>query len=522
MREDRGVRMSVRGLNTGQYIEFLGEDYLRTTVSKGESLSITNKKRVFRGTAKHFTQIHEKQDENMPDTVELYYKISVEEGKELHLDSFRLMVEDEAGKQMILDGLLEILFLVSEGKIYDVELNPLNFIAEDKPDIGRVYVKAFYRKDRGLREITDRWLENAKKLIGYFLIADTGINETNFNSMSSVDIYNEMAGSVAEQYLKILKSPSIDKIAREWFEEDVYKQIKGFPPIMSDYREPKDVTELYEIVMGDVQVREEQSEEPLVKGNHTSSKEEKPVPKVESKKAVEKPKKIKPPKENTGKGNKIFKTWGIVTVMTAVGIFIGSTVGTNFGESKPEEGIVEVTETFYDGMLRASVQKYQDAGEQFDLLKEEELTNLSEDERMTVYITYLKAGEYDKALEIDPEGAETVVMFLEKQKQMDHIKEIKTDLPPIQFEKAVLDKDYKTIVELKGSVRDTAVRQQNVIEALVLTGELETAVEYVKEKELEGQETTVRKYFNSYADTLEAELTEEEVAKVDEIIKSLP
>lgn len=484
--------MSVKSLDTGMRIELIDERYLRTNLSNVESLAIANKKRVFRETAKHFTQIEEREDVNIPQTKELYYEISVDDGRELPLDSFRLMAQDEVGKQLILDGLMEMFLLISEGKIYDVEMNPLNFIAEDKPDIERIYIKAFYRRDRGLREITNEWLNDAKKLIGYFLVADTGINEDNFSRLSTVDIYNRMTGSVAEQYLKIMKSTSIDQMARDWFTPEIYNQVKGFPPIVSDFRAPKDVTDIGTALLGNVQ--DERYEEEDVEDDYVDLEEGR-YEESESKIGIKK-----------------------VLIMAIIGLGIGGFFGIKiFGAGSVET--VEVPVHYYEGMIQASIQKYKDAGENFDLLTEEELELLGDNELLTVYIAYLKGGEFDKALKIDPDGAETVVTYLKKRDRLSEVLEMSSNLPVIQFEKAVLEKDYETVVSLKGEVRDTEERQQDVIKALILTGDINLAVDYVKEKDLKGMEEKVRKWYNQYADS--TDVGKSEVKEADEKIKEL-
>lgn len=485
--------MSVKSLDTGMKIELIDEYYLRTNLSKVESLAVANKKRVFRETAKHFTRIEEREDVNIPDTRELYYEISVDDGKEMHLDSFRLMAQDAVGKQLILDGLMEMFLLISEGKIYDVEMNPLNFIAEDKPDIERIYIKAFYRKDRGLREITNEWLNDVKKLIGYFLVGDTGINETNFSRLRPVDIYNRMSGSVAEEYLKIIKSTSVDQMAREWFTPEVYNQVKGFPPIVNDFRTPKDVTDVGAALLGNV--REPEYEE-TVEDKYMDLEEGEYEEEQESKVGIKK-----------------------VLIMALIGLGIGGFFGIKiFGGSKVET--VEVPVHYYEGMIQASIQKYKDAGTDFDLLTEDDLELLGDNELLTIYIAYLKGGEFDKALEIDPDGAETVITYLQKRDRLSEVLDMSSTLPVIQFEKAVLEKDYETVVSLKGEVRDTEERQQDVIKALVLTGDIDIAVEYVKEKDIKGMEKKVREWYNQYADG--ADLEKSEIKDADEKIKELP
>lgn len=480
-------------------MELIDESYIRTTISDGESVAIVNKNRVFRATNKHFTKVNERVDENMPNMKELYYEISIDDGRELPLDSFRLMATDPAGKQMILDGIMELLLLISEGKIYDVELNPLNFIAEDNHDVGKVYVKAFYRRDRGLREITNEWLEDAKKLIGYFLVSDTGISERNYENLSAVDIYHRLSGSIAQQYLKILKSPSIDKMARDWFTDEAYRQIKGFPPIVSEYVEPKDVTSVSGTMIGNFEIEEDEGEE-----------EELDVIAEDDTEGVK--------RKEKHEGISKLKTL-LIGVVLLVGLVMGILMGTKYFNDRID--MVEVPVSYYNGMLKASVQKYKDAAEDFDLLTFEELELLGEDEKTTIYITYLKGGNFDRALAIDPEGAETVVTYLEKRDELPQVLDMESELAPIKFERAYLEEDYQTVVDLKGEIRDTERRQLYLVESLVKTGNIETAVEYVEEKGLEGLKKKVRKYYEDYQESIGNTASKEELKEVDGLIKGM-
>src|SRR5699024_81496 len=187
------------------------------------------------------------------DVREVYYEL---EDGELPLDTFRLMASDEDSKQDILDGLLELFFLVSEGKIYNIELNPFNFIVSEGEDRR---VKSFYREDRGLREITDEWLYEVKKLIGYFLVSDTKYSEDNYAYLKPKDFYRDMEDNIASQYLKIMRSNSLDHIVQEWFTEIVYKQLKRFPSMLREHKKPKDVTSLT-VAMG-LEIEEDDNEE---------------------------------------------------------------------------------------------------------------------------------------------------------------------------------------------------------------------------------------------------------------------
>lgn len=494
-------RRDTMGVKKLGELELIEEKYLRTVITEGESIAIRNKNRVFRDTLKHFTRIDERDDENIPDMRELYYRIKVDENKELSLEAFRLIARDERGKQIILNGLLEMLLLVSDGKIYEVELNPLNFIAEDKPDIGTVYIKAFYRRDRGLREITNDWLESAKKLLGYFLVSDTGVNVENYDELTSVDIYPMLKGNIAKQYMRILKSKSIDDIARDWFTEEKYRQIKGFPPIVTDFREPKDVTDVGEVLL-QRESKEEEPEQEDVMEQYDDIEEE--TEEVEKKSFIQ-----------GLLGGKLVKRL-LLLVGVVVVLFIG--VKLFSGDSSIEK----VDSNFYKGLVSSSVQKYKEAGEYFDVLTEEQLEVLGEVEREAVFVTYLKAGEYDKALEINPGGAESLITYLEKADELDELDKIVSTLPPIEFEKAVKAKDYEMVLELQELVELTKRRNKKIVEAMILTGDIDGAVEYIQLNNLEEMKEQVEKNYKKYEESEKEDISKEERKRVKEMIKELP
>jgi len=497
--------MSIKKCNTRKPIELIDDNKIRTSISTSESIAIPNKARVYKGTLKHFTDIKEKDHPSLMDTKELYY--SMEEGKEIPLDKFRQVARDNRGKQMILDGLLELFYLVSEGKLYDIEINPMNFVAEDRPELNKVFVKAFYRDSRGLREITDTWLTNVKKIIGYFLVTDTGYNEQNFNETKPAHYLNEMTEHVYDQYLKIMKSTTVDQMAKEWFSDDVYRQLKGFPPIMRDFRRPKDVTIVARNILG----YEEIPEVEPVKQEIEQEKQLEPTntPAEKSSKRREVVSAKYNTKKRTGKGK--------VVLLIVIGAVLGGFIS-NFLWGKGTDEII-VNEHYYNGILQASMHKNADAAEEFDKIPSEEISEMGEHEKVSIFFSYLLNGEYDKALKADKDGAESVINYLDRRDNLEYVKNIESELPAIAFEKAVINKEYEQVISLKEQVKDTTKRQVNVVEALIKTGDIESAVEYAKVKELDDIKKTIEIYYQEY--TKDTEVSKEDKEKVKELMETL-
>ena len=485
----RGLKM-VRRLGDDQVIEINrtgDESYtLQTNISKEESVSKIDKQKVYRGTKKHFTKLFERDVPNKPDLKEVYYDLDTD--TEMPLDMYRLSSNDKQSKQDILDGLMELLFLVSEGKIYNIELNPFNFIISTD-EKGDKRVKAFYRQDRELSEITDEWLLQVKKVIGYFLVSDTKFSEENYSKLKPKDFYLEMEEGIAEQYLKIMRSTSVDKMASEWFTERVYKQLKGFPTMLRGATKPKNVTSM-DLALGlesEVGYTEEVEDEEV--------EEE-----------------VKEPKEKGRglfSGRKLLLGAIVLATVLVLGLVVAKVLGgTDEVEEKEEEEIVEEKEEdlnvemvdadLYEGIIKASVQKYGEAAEIFKELDQEVVDNLTEDERVSIYLTYIKEGQYDEALEVREEGEETLVKYLKRKDKIEDVTGIEHDGDIINFEKAAVEENWEQVLELKDKVPDREDRQVNILKAYVYTGELDEAIKYVKDtdEELKG---TLEKEYDKYA-----------------------
>lgn len=501
----------IKELQTERKIEIIKDYYVRTMVSSSESFAILNKRRVFNGTVKHFTKIYEKDAVNTHETKELYYNLN--EDTELPLNTFRLMAADKRGKQLILDGLLELLLLISDGKVYNVELNPLNFVAEDKPNLNKVYVKAFHREDRGLREITDKWLNDAKKVIGYFLLSDSGFNETNFNSLRPIDYHKEMTGTIAEQYMRIMKSTSIDQMARDWFTDTTYKEIKNFPPIVDDYKKPKDITTVGTSSLGNLATGEaryddrdmpvNKSEDAFWEGHGGSLNPTMEDNEVENK-LREKPQ----PKKKSN-----VKLVGVVVGVLIVGIVLWALLG-----QRSTHETIEVSDNYYKGAIKVATEKYNGAVEDFDLLVKEEMDVLTGEEKEVIFRAYLEVGDFDKALGINKDSAELIVDHLLELGQLEKVQTIEVENNIIDYEKAVVTNDYTQIIEKRTDVELTPRRHNQVIQAHVMLGEVNAAVGYVLTNELGNIGDQVLEYYNTYK--LNVEVDEEANAKaLDQISK---
>lgn len=156
--------------------------------------------------------------------------VRIEAGSE-SLDAQRTL------RDRIIPGLMSIYFLVSKGKIYNVPINPLNFIFENDSK-----VKAFYREDHELGEITDEWLMDFKKLIAYYLVFDTDIIPEKFNEYSIQDFVTKMSNGTQRGFKKIYNCVSIDEMLPLFLTEESIDALKFNIPLNSDFNQPIDLS----------------------------------------------------------------------------------------------------------------------------------------------------------------------------------------------------------------------------------------------------------------------------------------
>src|SRR5699024_3722908 len=181
-----------------------------------------------------------------------------------------------------------------------------------------------------------------------------------------------------EQYLRIMRSTSVDDMAREWFTDKVYKQLKGFPSMLRNAKKPKNVTSV-DVALGLEDVDNEDVEE-----------EKEVIEPISNE--VEKPKKKE--KEQGLLKNPLVR-YGAIALVAILVIFLFVKVVGGFGdkvddidegtkeegeqekvEDEEDETVEMVDDDFYGGIVKASVQKYEEAAEMFDEMDEESINSL--------------------------------------------------------------------------------------------------------------------------------------------------
>lgn len=90
------------------------------------------------------------------------------------------------------------------------------------------------------------------------------------------------------------------------------------------------------------------------------------------------------------------------------------------------------------GLHLAAIQQYTAATKHFESL---DFTKLSKDEQQTVIFSYLRAEEFDKILEINPQYIDVITTYLERIDQFDKVQKITYESPEVLFEKAAALQD---------------------------------------------------------------------------------
>jgi|GEM_PF-3062004 len=201
------------------------------------------------------------------------------------------------------------------------------------------------------------------------------------------------------------------------------------------------------------------------------------------------------PTRRTKKPSK--RKWRIDLITLVIGLSIGVISGFIIGKPGADKSVVN--DKVYKGTIYAAAQNHKSASVHFNKLTEDERSKLNEDEQNAIFKSYLLSSRFDKALELKPDHAEEVVNYLNKKGNINMVKNIRSNLPPIAFEKAVIRKNYEQVLLLKDKVEDTELRRKHIVEALVMTGDPKSAVKFVKKHKMTGIRQDMERQFNTYA-----------------------
>jgi hypothetical protein len=135
------------------------------------------------------------------------------------------------------------------------------------------------------------------------------------------------------------------------------------------------------------------------------------------------------------------------------------------------------TDLLQNGIRLAAMGKYEEA---VKMLKQLNFSALSPEDKNIVLYTYVHAGQIQKALDLDPNYADSVVQYLEDRDRLKEILSIKSNSILIQFEQAAYKGEYVSVLQLYQHVPIDLRRGKVVIRAYVNKGRHQEAMDFAK------------------------------------------
>ncbi|MDQ0418789.1 hypothetical protein J2Z48_002993 [Croceifilum oryzae] len=207
------------------------------------------------------------------------------------------------------------------------------------------------------------------------------------------------------------------------------------------------------------------------------AREKKPKEKEAREKKIHKPKKVVKSDSPNIQRSWITKSMSLILTGTVVvSIGIGYVLGSS-GSSPKAEKTNDSSTPLIQGLRSAGMQQYDEAARYFE---KTDFAKLNKEDQKVVLLSYLLSGKEEKAIQLEPKFAESVVSYYISHNQLNKVKNLKTNLPVIQFEKAILEKDPKKIIELKGKVRLDGRREKVVLEAFLSQKDFEGAYDFAR------------------------------------------
>lgn len=153
-----------------------------------------------------------------------------------------------------------------------------------------------------------------------------------------------------------------------------------------------------------------------------------------------------------------------VLIGGGIAVFALAVFGVIYGISSSSGTASQLPPTFIEGLRYAALQDYAKATQQF---QQTDMNDLSPEYRQTVVEYYVNIGEIDNAQKLNPD----YLTQLAKSQPL---------LPGLQFEKAVMLKDYEKMTELKDQIYLNQRRYKIIIDA------------YLKQKKFKSAETIAK------------------------------
>ncbi|MED1107740.1 type VII secretion protein EssB/YukC [Bacillus paramycoides] len=131
------------------------------------------------------------------------------------------------------------------------------------------------------------------------------------------------------------------------------------------------------------------------------------------------------------------------------------------------------------GLQLASVQQYDKAVAEFE---KGDYKHLDKETEKSLLFSYLMTGKIQKALDLQPDFAESVVSYLVATNKLNAVKGLDSNTPAIEFEQAILRHDLEAIVKYKNKVQLDGRREGLVANAYVQKEKFEDAFQFAKQQ----------------------------------------
>lgn len=431
-------------------------------------------------------------------------------------------------KTKLMTSILSYYYQVQEGKVYDTPINPLNFLIKkelEKDGSFTVTLKSFFRYDKNIDKVDNEWLSEVLKLVIYSITDSTEISSSNYADVSISEILKLTNDEIIKVFNNIVGKGDLKgmlEMILQSFQQSEREELRGqifsFRAISpDDYPKPKNLINLNGITEETEEVKEEtdnniekipESTEEGNKSPHSDKrelkeqkrkdrKEKKEKEKNERRKRINNQKENKPVKKDRQLNKKRFIPLLIIGILSIACIILLINLISSNNKVKSEQnklkshvvkkGNVEINKNLVNGLKYSSVQDYTKASEYYDKYFEQSKSkNIPKEYQLPIFFSYMYTGDYNKALERDKSdrAGEILVRYLKNKENVDsEVPKIKSKTPAIEFEKAVLNKDYKKILELSDKVKvdDVEDRQYAITEAYVKDEKLDNAISFAKE-----------------------------------------
>lgn len=433
-------------------------------------------------------------------------------------------------KTKLMTSILSYYYQVQEGKVYDTPINPLNFLIKkelEKDGSFTVTLKSFFRYDKNIDLVDNEWLSEVLKLVIYSITDSTEISSSNYGDVSISEILKLTNDEIIKVFNNIVGKGDLKgmlEMILQSFQQSEREELRGqifsFRSISpDDYPKPKNLINFNGVTEDSEEVKEEEVTNSSIEKIPESTEEDKKTPnsdksklkeqkrkdrkdkkekeKKERRKRINNQKEDKPKKNGRQLNKRRLIPLLIIGILSVACIILAINLMSSNNKVKSEQnklkshavkkGNVEINKNVVDGLKYSSVQDYTKASEYYDKYFEQSKSkDIPKEYQLPIFFSYMYTGDYNKALERDKSdrAGEILVRYLKNKEKVDsEIPKITSKTPAIEFEKAVLNKDYKKILELSDKVKvdDVEDRQYAVTEAYVKDGKLDNAISFAKE-----------------------------------------